>query len=536
MAHLVQELVFNSANRFPDEEALVYRQSRVSYAELAQDIDVVARAMLGFGLDRGDRVAVYLEKRLETVAALFGASAAGGVFVPVNPLLKAEQVTYILRDCNVRILVTSADRLKVLLPVLPQCHDLHTIMVIGSADAQPSITDLSRTSATLRVISWNDALVGAAAAGGHRSIDDDMAAILYTSGSTGKPKGVVLSHRNLIAGAMSVAQYLKNGREDRILSVLPLSFDYGLSQLTTAFHVGATGILMNHLLPRDIIGAVEAESITGLAAVPPLWIQLAQLNWPTNTSLRYITNSGGAMPRATLDLLRGNLPNTAIYLMYGLTEAFRSTFLPPEEIEARPDSMGKAIPNAEVLVVREDGSLCAPGEPGELVHRGALVSMGYWNDPEKTAERFKPLPTRQSGLPIQELAVWSGDTVRMDEEGFLYFIGRRDEMIKTSGYRVSPTEIEEVIYTTELVGEAAAIGVAHPMLGQAIVLIVTARSGRNLEQDELLSACKLHLPAFMLPSRVEVREGSLPRNPNGKIDRKLLAQEFQNTFMEPAHE
>jgi acyl-CoA synthetase (AMP-forming)/AMP-acid ligase II len=222
--------------------------------------------------------------------------------------------------------------------------------------------------------------------------------------------------------------------------------------------------------------------------------------------------------------------------MYGLTEAFRSTFLPPEEVVARPDSIGKAIPNAEVLVVREDGSLCAPGEPGELVHRGALVSMGYWNDPEKTAERFKPVPTRQAGLPIQELAVWSGDTVRMDEEGFLYFIGRRDEMIKTSGYRVSPTEIEEVIYATELVGEAAAIGVAHPVLGQAIVLIVTARSGRNVNQEELLSACKVHLPAFMLPSRVELREGSLPRNPNGKIDRKLLTQEFENAFVEPVHE
>jgi acyl-CoA synthetase (AMP-forming)/AMP-acid ligase II len=289
-------------------------------------------------------------------------------------------------------------------------------------------------------------------------------------------------------------------------------------------------------LPRDIIAAVEAENITGLAAVPPLWIQLAQLSWPTNTQLRYITNSGGAMPKATLDLLRDKLPNTAIYLMYGLTEAFRSTYLRPEEVDRRPDSMGKAIPNAEVLVVREDGSLCAPGEPGELVHRGALVSMGYWNDAEKTAERFRPAPIRQSGLPIQELAVWSGDTVRMDEEGFLYFIGRRDEMIKTSGYRVSPTEIEEVIYATELVGEAAAVGVSHPVLGQAIVLIVTARPGRNLDQEELLSACKLHLPAFMLPSRVESREGSLPRNPNGKIDRKLLAQEFQNVFTEPAHE
>ena len=530
MAHLVQELVFDSANQFAEKEALAYRQSRISYAELAKDIDSAAQAMLASGLDRGERVAVYLEKRLETVTALFGATAAGGVFVPVNPLLKAEQVTYILRDCNVRILVTSPDRLKLLLPVLPQCHDLHTVMVVGSAEV------LFHISGNINIMAWSDALGAGCGVRSHRSIDDDMAAILYTSGSTGKPKGVVLSHRNLIAGATSVAQYLKNGQEDRILSVLPLSFDYGLSQLTTAFRVGATGVLMNYLLPRDIIAAVEAENITGLAAVPPLWIQLAQMGWPNNIPLRYITNSGGAMPRATLDLLRDHLPNTAIYLMYGLTEAFRSTFLPPEEVVARPDSIGKAIPNAEVMVVREDGSLCAPGEPGELIHRGALVSMGYWNDPEKTAERFRPVPTRQSGLPIQELAVWSGDTVRMDEDGFLYFIGRRDEMIKTSGYRISPTEIEEVIYATELVGEAAAIGVAHPVLGQAIVVIVTSRPGRNLNQEELLSACKVHLPAFMLPSRVECREGSLPRNPNGKIDRKLLAQEFQNTFVEPAHE
>lgn len=237
------------------------------------------------------------------------------------------------------------------------------------------------------------------------------------------------------------------------------------------------------------------------------------------------------MPRATLDLLRGIFPNAMVFLMYGLTEAFRSTFLPPEELDGRPDSIGKAIPNAEVLVLREDGSLCAAGEPGELVHRGALVSMGYWNDREKTAERFKPVPSRQSGLTIPELAVWSGDTVRMDEEGFLYFIGRRDEMIKTSGYRVSPTEVEEVIYATELVGEAAAIGISHPVLGQAIVLLVTPREGGKLDHDALMAACKLHLPAFMLPSRIESREGNLPRNPNGKIDRKLLAQELQNTFM-----
>ncbi|MEO8992227.1 MAG: acyl-CoA ligase (AMP-forming), exosortase A system-associated [Nitrosospira sp.] len=525
MADLLHELIFKTADHVSDKEALVHQGNRTSYAALAENIGSAGAAMLALGLGRGERVAVYLEKRLETVTALYAAAAAGGVFVPVNPLLKPEQVAYILRDCNVRVLVTSSDRLKLLAAILPQCHDLHAIMVVGSAEPAPVASGIS-------VISWNDAMETRGHAKAHHSIDSDMAAILYTSGSTGKPKGVVLSHRNLVAGATSVVQYLKNTPDDRILSVLPLSFDYGLNQLTTAFQVGATAVLMNYLLPRDIIRAVEDEKITGLAAVPPLWIQLAQLNWPADNSLRYVTNSGGAMPRATLDLLRNILPQTDVFLMYGLTEAFRSTFLPPEEVAVRPDSIGKAIPNVEVLVVREDGSLCAAGEPGELIHRGALVSMGYWNDQEKTAERFRPFPSRQSGLTIPELAVWSGDTVRMDEAGFLYFIGRRDEMIKTSGYRISPTEIEEVIYGTELVGEAAAIGAPHPVLGQAIILIVTPREGSRIDEDALLAACKLHLPAFMLPSSIECKEGNLPRNPNGKIDRKLLAQELRNTFME----
>lgn len=529
MTHLIQDLVFESANRFSDKEALVYQRNRLSYADLAREIGLVREGLLALGLDRGERVAVYLEKRIEAVTSLFGAAAAGGAFVPVNPLLKPEQVAYILRDCNVRILVTSAERLKLLVEALPQCHDLHAVIVTDRAEGAMSVPGLT-------VVSWNDAITARKPDGRavpHHATDADMAAILYTSGSTGKPKGVVLSHRNLVAGAASVSQYLKNSPDDRILSVLPLSFDYGLSQLTTAFRVGATGVLMNYLLPRDIIDALKEEKITGLAAVPPLWIQLAQLSWPKDIPLRYITNSGGAMPRATLDLLRNVLPDAAVFLMYGLTEAFRSTFLPPEEVDTRPDSIGKAIPNAEVLVVREDGSPCAPGEPGELVHRGPLVSLGYWNDKEKTAERFRPVPCREPGLTIPELAVWSGDTVRMDEAGFLYFIGRRDEMIKTSGYRVSPTEVEEVVYGTELVGEVAAVGVPHPVLGHAIVLIATPRAGSKAADDALLAACKTHLPAFMLPSRIEYREGSLPRNPNGKIDRKRLSQELHDIFMEP---
>jgi acyl-CoA ligase (AMP-forming) (exosortase A-associated) len=524
MVNLVHELITRSAERAPEKEALIYQGKRLTYEALASEVERVGNAMLALGLDRAERVAVYLEKRQEAVVSLFAAAAVGGVFVPVNPLLKPEQVVYILRDCNVRILVTSRERLQLLAPVLPQCHDLHTVILVNS-------DGITSGSPVPNIVSWEQALGGGKVKPCH-SIDSDMAAILYTSGSTGKPKGVVLSHRNLVAGAMSVAQYLGNGPGDRILSVLPLSFDYGLSQLTTAFHVGASSVLMNYLLPRDIISTVRDERITGLAAVPPLWIQLAQLNWAADLSLRYITNSGGAMPRATLELLRAKLPAAAVFLMYGLTEAFRSTYLPPDEVTRRPDSIGKAIPNAEVLVVREDGSLCAPGEPGELVHRGALVSMGYWNDREKTLARFKPVSCLQPGLPLPELAVWSGDTVRMDEEGFLYFIGRRDEMIKTSGYRVSPTEVEEVIYATELVGEAAAVGIPHPVLGQAIVLIVTPRPGASLDTEALMAACKLQLPGFILPSRIDLREGSLPRNPNGKIDRKSLAQELQGAFVE----
>lgn len=525
MAHLIHELVYNTANRGIKSEALISQQYRLDYPELAEQIQKLATGLIKIGIARSERVAVYLEKRVESVAALFATSAAGAVFVPINPLLKAEQVGYILNDCNVRILVTSANRLDLLKPILVKCHDLHTLIVVEDKQELPIISGFN-------IVPWREIVAETLSCNVHRVIDSDMAAILYTSGSTGKPKGVVLSHRNLVTGAKSVSTYLKNNSEDRILSVLPLSFDYGLSQLTTAFYVGASCILMNYLMPRDIMDAVIKEDITGLAAVPPLWIQLSQLKWDGLTSLRYITNSGGAMPKATLDQLRGLFPKTSIYLMYGLTEAFRSTYLPPEEIDNRPDSIGKAIPNVEVLVLREDGSQCAPGEPGELVHRGPLVSMGYWNDSEKTSACFRQLSPRQNGLTIPEIAVWSGDTVRMDDEGFLYFIGRRDDMIKTSGYRVSPTEIEEIIYSTNLVAEVAAVGVPHPVLGQAIIVVVVPRKGATFNVDILQVACKKALPAYMLPALVDIRENSLLRNPNGKIDRKSLANELQHTFME----
>ncbi len=285
---------------------------------------------------------------------------------------------------------------------------------------------------------------------------------------------------------------------------------------------------MNYLLPRDVIHTVARERINGLAGIPSLWIELSDLEWPAEASanLRYITNTGGAMPRTTVAALRRILPKTRIFLMYGLTEAFRSTYLSPSEVDRRPDSIGKGIPNAEILVVREDGSLCAPGEPDELVHRGPLVAMGYWNDPEGTARRFRPAPAHAAGICIPEIVVWSGNTVRMDKEGFLYFVGRRDEMIKTSGYRISPSEIEEVLYANGLVGEAVAVGVPHPVLGQVIAVVATAPKGRGLDAEALLRTCRGQLPSYMVPQQIIERD-TLPRNPNGKIDRNALRVELE---------
>ena len=521
---LLPELIARAAERDAAAPALTYGKTTLNYGELQESVSRFASGLIGLGLARGERVAIYLEKRFETVIASFGAPAAGGVFVPLNPLLKPEQVGYIMRDCNVRVLVTSPERLALLQETLPACHDLRHVVVLDAAEALPML-------GSLNVLRWST-LLAAPSAPGHRLIDTDVVGILYTSGSTGKPKGVVLSHRNMMAGAKSVASYLENHAGDTLLAALPLSFDAGFSQLTTAFHVGARVVLLNYLLPRDVIKAIEREKVTGLTAVPPLYIQLTQLAWPESITghLRYFANTGGRMPRETLDALRRHLPQTKPFLMYGLTEAFRSTFLPPCEVDKRPDSIGKAIPNAEILVLREDGSPCAPNEPGELVHRGALVGMGYWNDPEKTAERYKPLPVhapgREAGLVLPEIAVFSGDTVRMDEEGFLYFIGRRDEMMKTSGYRVSPTEVEEILYATKMVGECVAFGVDDDRLGQAIQVIATPPADGALDVAALLAECKTRMPAYMVPAGIEVRNGPLPRNPNGKIDRKTLSTEW----------
>lgn len=509
-------LLVGAASVTPAAPALTYKTETATYADTWRRTQNAASQLLLLGLQRGDRVAIYLEKRIETVVAIFAASTAGGIFVPVNHVLKAPQVGHILSDSGARVLVTSSDRLAQLAEVLPGTGIEHVVVV-----GRPATTAIPRAQLHL----WEDGRAAAASVPATGAIDVDPAAILYTSGSTGMPKGVVLSHRNLIVGAESVSTYIGNTSDDVILSVLPLSFDAGLSQVTTAFAVGAHCVLTNYLLPRDIPKLCAQHGVTGLTCVPPLWLQLAEVSWPAEAArrLRYFANTGGRMPRATLTRLRAVFPEAAPYLMYGLTEAFRSTYLDPAEVDRRPDSIGKAIPNAEILVLRPDGTPCAPGEEGELVHRGALVGLGYWNDPLRTAERYRPIARPGQEWRTPEMAVWSGDTVVADEEGFLYFVGRRDDMIKTSGYRVSPTEIEEAAYSTGLVRDAVAVGVADDALGQRIVLVATS-SDHSLDVGALTASMRRSLPLYMVPSHVDVRE-ELPRSPNGKFDRSLIKAE-----------
>ncbi|NMM75446.1 acyl-CoA ligase (AMP-forming), exosortase A system-associated [Acidovorax sp. SRB_24] len=522
---LLHELPARAAVCWPERTALTVGGEHVSYALAQSHIARCTAYLLALGLARGARVAVFLEKRVETVVASFAAPAAGGVLVPVNPLLKAAQVAHILQDAQAQVLVTSAARLAALAPVLAACVALRHVVVCDTA-LPTAEQDLP---AGLGVHAWSDAPTHLFA-DPPAVLETDVAVIFYTSGSTGRPKGVVLSHRNLVAGATSVAGYLHNRAEDTLLAALPLSFDAGFSQLTTAFLVGARVVLLNYLLPRDVLLAMVGEKVTGLTAVPPLYMQLAALDWPAGAAqhLRYWANTGGRMPNATLQRLRALAPAALPYLMYGLTEAFRSTYLPPDEVDRRPDSIGRAIPNAEVRVLREDGSECAVDEPGELVHRGPLVALGYWNRPEETAQRFKPwppalLPAESDGL-APERAVYSGDTVRRDADGFLYFVGRRDEMIKTSGYRVSPTEVEEVLYTSGLVAEALVYAVPDDALGSAICAALwafpTASGDADKDTAAVLAHCREHMPAFMWPKALLWVDQPLPRSPNGKLDRQ----------------
>jgi acyl-CoA ligase (AMP-forming) (exosortase A-associated) len=478
----------------PDAVALEDKGGSLTYAALEAAVGTLAHRLAALGLAPGSRVASWLPKTRAACLMPLAAPRAGLVHVPVNPALKRAQVAHILADSGARALVTQAARLAAL-----EAGDVPGDCAVLTEDALES----------------GDAMLPSDAD------PDALAAILYTSGSTGRPKGVMLSHANLWLGAISVANYLRIQSEDRVLGVLPLSFDYGQNQLLSTWAAGARVVPLDYLTARDVVKAVERFGATTLAGVPPLWVQLLEADWPVETAsqLWRLTNSGGALtPRMVRDL-RARFPAADLYPMYGLTEAFRSTYLDPGLVDAHPDSIGRAIPFAEIVVVRPDGTRAAAGEPGELVHAGPLVAQGYWQDAERTALRFRPAPDfAESG----GMAVWSGDTVVEDGEGLLRFVGRDDEMIKSSGNRISPTEIEDAVLAGGETGEAAAFGVADDRLGQAIVVVAR---GDGAQEEALRARLRRELPSFMQPVRYVWRV-ELPRNANGKLDRSGLKAEL----------
>jgi acyl-CoA ligase (AMP-forming) (exosortase A-associated) len=476
--------------------ALLTREGLLDYAGLERHVGALAAALKARGMERGDRVASWLPKGRMTALLPLACARAGVVHVPVNPLLKRAQVAHILADSGARLLISAKAR----------------IGLLGEGDIPTDCAPVEIDSEFL--LDHPDALPPSG------ENPDSLAALLYTSGSTGRPKGVMLSHANMWLGAISVAHYLHSTPEDRTLAVLPFSFDYGQNQLLSTWAAGGCVVPLEYLTARDVIRAVEEEGITTLAGVPPLWVQLVEAPWAPRAalSLRRLTNSGGRLPVSIVRRMRELFPAADLYLMYGLTEAFRSTYLDPALLDAHPDSIGGAIPFAEVMTSRADGTLAAPGEEGELVHAGPLVAKGYWNDPERTAQRFKPAP---EGSHYGGLAVWSGDRVRSDEQGLLYFVGREDAMIKTSGNRVSPTEVEEAAVASGAVAEAVALGMPDDRLGEAIVLVA-----RGPGPDEALRAfLRRELPNFMQPAHIIWRD-ELPRSPNGKLDREAIKSEL----------
>ncbi len=482
-----------------DAPALLIGDAATNFAELDAGVGRLAAWLREQVGGQGERVASWSAKTRLACLMPLAAARAGLIHVPVNPLLKGPQVAHILADSGARLLVTNAARADMLGAGLPT----------GCV-----VQDLKTAEAAIDS--------GAEGLSPSRAEPDDLAAILYTSGSTGRPKGVMLSHANLWLGAESVASYLKLAADDRVLGVLPLSFDYGQNQLLSTWFAGAAVAPLDYLTPRDVVKAVARHRATTLAGVPPLWVQLVESEWPAESAahLKRLTNSGGALTPSLIGAMGATFPNADIYPMYGLTEAFRSTYLDPKYVADHPTSMGRAIPHAEILVCRPDGTITADEEPGELVHCGPLVAKGYWQDAERTAQRFRPAPraSRYGGT-----AVWSGDTVRRDANHLLTFVGRDDAMIKTAGNRVSPTEVEDVAVASGEIYEAVAFGVPDTRLGAAIILIV--RGKMDADREALLAFLKQNLPNFMQPQTIELRD-ALPRNPNGKLDRVAIATDW----------
>jgi acyl-CoA ligase (AMP-forming) (exosortase A-associated) len=529
MIYLVHHLLQEHASATPAQEALVDIDQRLSFGTTANRVASLAGSLQALGVKRGDRVAVFLSPSVDLPLAMLGVSMAGAAFVPIHHGLFPEQVAHILNDCGAVALVTDGKRFDLLQQIFPAAPALRFAVVKEQAQEEAQ-EEVIEGGIRIQIHDFETLCDATPIVVQTECIEKDLAAILYTSGSTGRPKGVMLSHANLLAGAEIVADYLSITRRDRLLAALPLSFDAGLNQLTTAVLKGATTVMIEFRFGRDIVQRLASEQITGLAGVPPLWSLLAQpssgLGNQSLPHLRYLTNTGGAMPQNILGQLRGLLPQSEVFLMYGLTEAFRSTYLPPSELDRRPTSMGKAIPNTEIMVINDAGEACGPGEVGELVHHGPTVSLGYWGHPELTRQVLRPHPFSQPGRPDRDLVCYSGDLVKQDEAGFLYFVGRRDNQIKSAGFRISPNEVEDVICKVAAIHQAAVVGVPDPVLGQYLVAYaIPEEQAEDLVPAEILASCASEIPRHMVPKQLRLVD-HLPMTSSGKVNYSKLRNDL----------
>ena len=508
-------LLSTAAERWPHHEAVKSPEGALDYQTLYRRAAELASMLVQeLGVAREARVGILTERSPDQVVAFFGVALSGAACVLLSPGLKAEQLAHIIADCTIELLITTSS----LAEHLPAAYTGDLLLLDSpevAAEAFPA--GAARHSHAALAAHHGSTQLGPL----RPVLGADLANIIYTSGSTGRPKGVVLTHRNLVEGAAIVSEYLGISHADRLLASLPFHFDYGLNQLTSAVHCGATVVLHDYLLPKDLLRVLEQEAISGFAGLRPLWLHLFRSRFalkerPELPALRYLTNTGGALPRSLVEQICAFFPGAQLFLMYGLTEAFRSTFLPPQELRQRPGSIGKALPGVEILLVDEGGNeLCGPNQSGELVHRGALVSQGYWNNPAETARVFRPNPRHRARPHLGERVVFSGDLVRRDEEGFLYFVGRKDELIKIAGHRLSPQEVEEGVLALCEATQALAFATTDDEGDQ---LWIVLEQSAPVDPRALARRCRQTLASHMVPSRFLAME-HFPRTPSSKVDR-----------------
>jgi amino acid adenylation domain-containing protein len=494
---LLHDYLIDSARTLPDKVALVCGKERLTYGELDARSNALANSLVARGVARGDRVVIFADNTVETVVAFWAVLKANAVVSIVNPLTKSDKLAYLLNDCRPSALITDEQLQRVWAGPARSCVHLRQVIVSGTPSWEHALASGERSAPPAR-----------------KCIDIDLAAIIYTSGSTGDAKGVMLTHRNMLAACDSISTYLEVKWDEVILNVLPLAFDYGLYQMIMAFYAGARLVLeRSFAFPAQVLKAMAEERVTGFPGVPTIFALLAEFKAIKDydlSSIRYVTNTAAALPVKHILMLKDLFPGARIYSMYGLTECKRCTYLPPKDLERKPTSVGIAIPNTEMWIVDENDRRVGPGVVGQLVIRGATVMKGYWEKPEATARKLKPGP-----LPGEQV-LYTGDYCKTDEEGYLYFVGRMDDVIKSRGEKVAPKEVELVLMNIPGVKEAAVVGVPDPILGQAVKAFVVFERGTQLPEKQLQKECQSRLENFMVPKYI-VSVPSLPKTDTGKV-------------------